>query len=80
MGRGILAVVGGSGGKPIFGVFGIVLCHFGIVLSHFWLCLGILGPLLPKLGRGLFYCIFGLRPLVGQTDRGLKSYLMFKSN
>ena len=35
MGRGVLAVAGGSGGKPIFGVFGIVLSHFGIVLNHF---------------------------------------------
>ena len=77
MGRGVLAAAGGSGGKPIFGVFSIVLghfwivlSHFGIVLSHFWLFLGIFGPLLLKLGRGLFYCIFGLRPLVGQYGHG----------
>ena len=28
MGRGVLAGAGGSGGGPIFGVFGIVLGHF----------------------------------------------------
>ena len=28
MGRGVLAAAGGSGGGPIFGVFGIVLGHF----------------------------------------------------
>ena len=35
MWRGVLAGAGGSGGKPIFGVFGIVLGHFGIVLGYF---------------------------------------------
>ena len=35
MGRGVLAGSGGSGGKPILGVFGIVLNNFGFVLNHF---------------------------------------------